>query len=710
MKEVNEYLAEFLFYCCPECNDRNSSRETFLNHAFEKHPEATDNLKRLRDKVQTIEEELGNHDENVNEEPWSVVQLESYLFFCCPEPECGEIDQDEASFIKHAFGSHPYANELHNKFLEMMRIKDDDDDWIPFQARPNRKPGRPKGSKIKEQPQNEVKLPLPPNMQDLEGFAIKQEIVDEEYYETNGNYDESFSEADFAFKQEFYEGDASQSLDFVKQEGGGYEDYENFDYSFDVNDVNLDQDQEAGEDEDYVPDTKDEIQFKCESCQDKFSDFMELINHMRDVHNKVDDIKIEDAKITPKKSPRKPKEILPCDFCGKEFKLKGKLRKHIQEVHDGIGLEPEPTSFDCPTCGKSFEGEQLMKNHIKRIHENTEEFHCNICQKVFDDSYKLKKHIKLVHQKVKNWQCDACAKAFGTSSDLKRHVRNVHEKIKRYKCELCEDAFADRTSLKTHERNKHEKFETFDFKCDKCNKVFKTEEGVKIHLKLVHDGKKNEENMYNKVGTFDGQFHRCDLCNKEFSHQASLSMHVQLVHEKRKDHKCHLCEKAFARPERLKRHIDFRHYGIKHFQCDKCERSFPHPEHLTYHIKSVHEVKRDSVCEICGKGFVTPQNMLKHVQNVHEKRRDYQCHICGKYFSTPQIVKSHIKKIHDSGLDLIQASKQTFKCELCSSGFTQIGSYNKHMKTYHSDPNSAKSKKMMARYKNSPSIPKEELV
>ena len=33
-------LAEFLFYCCPECDAKESIEEQFIKHAIQKHPEA----------------------------------------------------------------------------------------------------------------------------------------------------------------------------------------------------------------------------------------------------------------------------------------------------------------------------------------------------------------------------------------------------------------------------------------------------------------------------------------------------------------------------------------------------------------------------------------------------------------------------------------------------------------------------------------------
>ena len=31
-------LEDFLFYCCPECNQQNKEREIFLHHVLDQHP------------------------------------------------------------------------------------------------------------------------------------------------------------------------------------------------------------------------------------------------------------------------------------------------------------------------------------------------------------------------------------------------------------------------------------------------------------------------------------------------------------------------------------------------------------------------------------------------------------------------------------------------------------------------------------------------
>ena len=37
---ANKHLEDFLYFCCPECNLKDQSKESFLRHALEKHPKS----------------------------------------------------------------------------------------------------------------------------------------------------------------------------------------------------------------------------------------------------------------------------------------------------------------------------------------------------------------------------------------------------------------------------------------------------------------------------------------------------------------------------------------------------------------------------------------------------------------------------------------------------------------------------------------------
>ena len=52
---VNE-LEDFLYFCCPECEERHQSKEIFLEHAFNQHPKAKDYLRHFKIKEEQIDD------------------------------------------------------------------------------------------------------------------------------------------------------------------------------------------------------------------------------------------------------------------------------------------------------------------------------------------------------------------------------------------------------------------------------------------------------------------------------------------------------------------------------------------------------------------------------------------------------------------------------------------------------------------------------
>ena len=60
LEDENPWLVsnidEFLYFCCPECDERNQSKELFLKHAIDEHPKAKQSLGDLKVKDEPLEE------------------------------------------------------------------------------------------------------------------------------------------------------------------------------------------------------------------------------------------------------------------------------------------------------------------------------------------------------------------------------------------------------------------------------------------------------------------------------------------------------------------------------------------------------------------------------------------------------------------------------------------------------------------------------
>ena len=68
----------------------------------------------------------------------------------------------------------------------------------------------------------------------------------------------------------------------------------------------------------------------------------------------------------------------------------------------------------------------LQETCIESVHEGLKNY------KAFCLVGKLKKHIQCVHEKLRTHKCDLCNKAFSFKFNLKKHIRKFHGGMKKH--------------------------------------------------------------------------------------------------------------------------------------------------------------------------------------------------------------------------------------------------------------------------------------
>ena len=59
---------------------------------------------------------------------------------------------------------------------------------------------------------------------------------------------------------------------------------------------------------------------------------------------------------------------------------------------------------------------------------------------------------------------------------------------------------------------------------------------------------------------------QCEICEKIFRKQSELEIHLKAIHEHQKDTECNICGKSFTVASYLRKHIKTIHEGQKDFK------------------------------------------------------------------------------------------------------------------------------------------------
>ena len=378
-------LEEFLYFCCPECDGRNQSKELFLKHALDQHPNSKVYLSNI------LVKQENNEKINLNNEDYT----SEYFKYNPSELSYMKTDYDISDIVK----------------CEVIEELDNEISKNNFNT-------------IEDQPNvvSNLKNADPLNVDEGIKNHHKCDICSKSFNNKN-NLKRHIINAhnELTHQCEFCEQRYYKPSDLRKHTKRVHEQIRNHKCDTCTKAFTSKKDLMV-----HIDSVHKGLKHTCELCGNDFSGFASLINHFKNVHNGEKSHKCElcdkayylDENL--KKHIAKVHTKHKCDLCENSYQQMSRLREHIKRIHEKL------REHKCDICSKAFHTRTGLKKHSDTVHKGLKNYKCEFCGKSFKASGHLNIHIKKVHEGAEgNHTCELCGKAFFKGHELKRHIAYV---------------------------------------------------------------------------------------------------------------------------------------------------------------------------------------------------------------------------------------------------------------------------------------------
>lgn len=402
----------------------------------------------------------------------------------------------------------------------------------------------------------------------------------------------------------------------------------------------------------------------------------------------------------------------PCQYCGDEQKLatvndmkdhyKLAHSKEIKNVEQEEILEMYEVLF-CSICSETSKDFKTHYKHMKEAHKMYT-YICKQCPFFSKVPQRLVTHYRAKHlmsNKSQNLQCTFCNGILIGPDRMNKHIMTSHcvqTGVNEYSCMLCLQPCEKSDQLLAH-----------SYQCQRKYSESITNYKEKIN---VNDQASIEENNF-----------PCFLCEKSFRTDKKLQLHLNHVHTKwintivlndtflmvqHKDGKTDIMpnknnnnntELAQVNINDLPTNKDLEEIGAKTqygYYCSKCECVIKIYQLYYLHMHNFHKMSKQFECKItsCKKIFKTQESFKEHIDQTNHPQKSViedpllavACHNCDSYFVDNKDIETHllnddhyVKVSKNADRSGMKSEARNYKCKTCHTWFGLMDSFIYHM-------------------------------
>lgn len=257
---------------------------------------------------------------------------------------------------------------------------------------------------------------------------------------------------------------------------------------------------------------------------------------------------------------------------------------------------------------------------------------------------------------LKTWECHLCQRVFHRKDYLNDHVKT--HTAQKLQCRLCNKWFKGDKCLNIHLRSKHnmfeyqrrEYFEQNPIKGETAEQDTALEEQIKFEEKILTEQGYESEEIKKEEGEDEPEDE--PMLEEEADDQTALGD---------VDAKPPIIIKKKSEALRSSRPIP----------CTKCDQIFTRKDSLQSHMRVKH-FPRVFTCDICDKDFNDRRCILRHMKNIHLNEvvpSARKCYVCSLLFDTREELKAHKRKMHKGGTGIPSIDK--VPCHVCGLLFNR---------------------------------------